>query len=83
VGGFDELELAVTYNDVDYCLKLRKAGYLIVYTPFAQLTHYESASRGRGKSDPEEGRLLRRRWPAVMAHDPYGNPNLGWQTEPR
>ena len=76
VGGFDEMQLPVTYNDVDYCLKLRQAGFLVVYTPFAQLRHYESASRGRGKSDPAEGRLLRQRWPAVIAHDPYGNPNL-------
>ena len=76
VGGLDEMQLPVTYNDVDYCLKLRQAGFLVVYTPFAQLRHYESASRGRGKSDPAEGRLLRQRWPAVIAHDPYGNPNL-------
>lgn len=78
VGGFDEMQLPVTYNDVDYCLKLREAGYLIVYTPFARLYHYESASRGRGRSDPAEGRLLRQRWPAVLSHDPYGNPNLAW-----
>ena len=78
VGGFDEMELPITLNDVDYCLKLRKAGYLIVYTPFAQLYHHESASRGRGKTDPAEGQVLRRRWPAELARDPFGNPGLGW-----
>jgi GT2 family glycosyltransferase len=73
VGGFDEMQLAVTYNDVDYCLKLRRAGFAIVYTPFAQLYHYESASRGRGRADPAEGRILRARWPDVVARDPFGN----------
>lgn len=77
VGGFDERNLAVTYNDVDYCLKLGQAGFSIVYTPFAQLYHYESASRGRGRSDPAEGRFLRERWPQVLAHDPFNNANLG------
>ncbi len=71
VGGFDERELAVTYNDVDYCLKLGRAGYLIVYTPFARLYHHESASRGRGTSDPAEGRILRARWPEAFRRDPY------------
>ncbi|HEX4085743.1 MAG TPA: glycosyltransferase [Chthoniobacteraceae bacterium] len=82
-GGFDEMELAVTYNDVDYCLKLIHAGFQIVYTPFAQLFHYESASRGRGRSDPAEGRILKQRWPAFFSHDPYSNPNLGWDATPR
>jgi GT2 family glycosyltransferase len=46
VGGFDETELKVAYNDVDFCLKVREAGYLNVWTPFAELIHHESASRG-------------------------------------
>jgi len=75
-GGFDEMQLAVAYNDVDYCLKLRRAGLAIVYTPFAQLYHYESASRGRGRSDPAEGRILRARWPETVARDPFGNETL-------
>ena len=45
VGGFDEEQLPVTFNDVDLCLKMRRAGYLIVYTPFAKLYHDESATR--------------------------------------
>ncbi len=45
VGGFDEERLPVTFSDVDLCLKMRRAGYLIVYTPFAKLYHHESATR--------------------------------------
>jgi GT2 family glycosyltransferase len=76
VGGFDEQELPVAFNDVDYCLKLRAAGYWIVYTPFAELYHYESASRNRKKSNPEEKRILRERWPNEIARDPLTNLNL-------
>ena len=47
MGGFDEERLPVTFNDVDLCLKMRRAGYLIVYTPFAKLYHHESATRRR------------------------------------
>lgn len=81
MGGFDEMRLPVSYNDVDYCLRLRSAGFLIVSTPFAVLRHHESASRGHGRSDPAAGRLLWERWPGVMARDPYGNPNLGWDSQ--
>ena len=45
-GGFDEVNLAVAFNDVDFCLRAREHGYLIVWTPDALLTHYESESRG-------------------------------------
>lgn len=76
VGGFDEQQLPVAFNDVDYCLKLRAAGYWIVYTPFAELYHYESASRNRKKSNPEEKRILRERWPEEIARDPLTNLNL-------
>jgi GT2 family glycosyltransferase len=76
VGGLDEIQFAVTYNDVDYCLKLREAGYQIVYTPFAQLHHYESASRGRGKGNPAEGRALRARWPEATTADPLASDPL-------
>ena len=76
VGGFDEQRLPVAFNDVDYCLKVVRAGYLIVYTPFAELYHYESASRNRKKSNPEEKRVLRERWPDEIAGDPLTNLNL-------
>jgi GT2 family glycosyltransferase len=77
-GGFDEIHLPIIFNDIDYCLKLRAAGLLIVYTPFAQLYHHESASRGRGRSDPAEARVFRERWAEALRRDPYGNPGLTW-----
>jgi GT2 family glycosyltransferase len=46
VGGFDQDAFAVAYNDIDFCLRLRQAGYLITYTPYAELLHHESISRG-------------------------------------
>jgi O-antigen biosynthesis protein len=81
VGGLDE-SLAISYNDVDLCLKLHAAGYRNVFVPRAKLYHYESKSRG-GDDTPgkvaramEEVAAIRRRWPAFAARDPYYNPNL-------
>jgi hypothetical protein len=76
VGGFNETNLRVAYNDVDLCLRVRERGYLVAYTPYARLYHYESASRGRG-IDPREVEYLTRRWGRVIADDPYYNPSLG------
>ena len=82
VGGFDEHQ-SVSLNDVDFCLKLREAGYLNVFTPFAELTHYESASRGddltgeNAKRYEKECERFRERWGKVLeAGDPYYNPNF-------
>jgi GT2 family glycosyltransferase len=75
-GGFDEENFAVSYNDVDLCLRIRALGYSIVYTPHARLVHHKSASRGYGRSNPKEAHLMREKWPAVLAHDPFNNPNL-------
>jgi len=87
VGGFEEGALSVAFNDVDLCLKIRAAGYLIVYTPYAELFHHESASRGY-ETTPEkfqrfEGEVetMKRRWGAVLNNDPYYNPNLTLLTE--
>ncbi|MGN8886371.1 glycosyltransferase family 2 protein [Blautia sp. HCP28S3_G10] len=82
VGGLTE-ELAVAFNDIDFCMKLRQAGYLIVYNPYAELYHYESKSRGL-EDTPEkvarfnkEMQIFERRWPDIMRDgDPYYNPNL-------
>jgi GT2 family glycosyltransferase len=81
VGGLDE-ELAVSYNDVDLCLRLRAAGYRNVFVPRARLYHYESKSRG-GDDTPakvaramQEVGLIRTRWPDWSVRDPYYNPNL-------
>jgi GT2 family glycosyltransferase len=74
VRGFNE-DLAVAFNDVDFCLRLRKAGLRVVWTPYAELCHYESASRGY-EIDFEEIAFMRRHWPVELARDPYYNPNL-------
>ena len=81
VGGMDE-HLAVSYNDVDLCLKLREKGYLVVYDAFAHLHHYESRSRGYEDSPKKQARLAREaeymknKWKHVMGTDPYYNKNL-------
>ncbi|MCR5268564.1 MAG: glycosyltransferase family 2 protein [Lachnospiraceae bacterium] len=85
VSGLSE-EFAVALNDVDFCLKLREKGYLNVFTPFAELFHYESRSRGTDvenasseneKRYNEESALFREKWKKVLeAGDPYYNPNF-------
>ncbi len=74
VEGFNE-ELAVSFNDVDLCLRLRQAGYLIVYTPHAELYHHESATRVPG-ANPMETDTMIRKWGSVLQRDPYYSPNL-------
>jgi len=81
IGGFDE-NLAVTFNDVDFCLRLRAAGYWIVWTPHAELIHHESASRGCDDSTPKQVRFLaevaymKSKWGDILQRDPFYNPNL-------
>lgn len=82
VGGFDEENFRVALNDVDFCLKVRAAGYRNLYTPFAELYHYESASRGY-EDTPEkrerflrEAERLRQKWGDLLFNDPAYNPNL-------
>jgi O-antigen biosynthesis protein len=74
-GGFDADRFAVSYNDVDLCLRLRRQGYLIVYTPYALLYHNESATRGINRY-PQEEASLRARWQSELMSDCYYNPNL-------
>ncbi len=84
VGGFDE-ELAVSFNDVDLCLKLRDKGLLVVFNPVAEAYHYESRSRGYDKSGEKKKRmerekqLLAQKWPSYYEEggDPYYNRNFG------
>ena len=75
VGGFDEMNLGVAYNDVDLCLKMRERGYRIVYTPYAELIHHESISRGGGGTSAE-AIYMRKRWGEVLDGDSYYNPNF-------
>jgi GT2 family glycosyltransferase len=82
VGGFTE-KLAIAFNDIDYCMKVRAEDKLVVYAPYAVLHHYESKSRGL-EDTPEkvarfnrEIRIFADRWPEILAEgDPYYNPNL-------
>jgi cellulose synthase/poly-beta-1,6-N-acetylglucosamine synthase-like glycosyltransferase len=72
VGGFDE-SLSGTLADVDFCLKLRLAGYLIVYTPFGKLYWH---CIGPDEIDRTSEAVVRQRWASVLDQDPYYNPNL-------
>jgi O-antigen biosynthesis protein len=85
-GGFDETNLAVAFNDVDLCIRIRQAGYRIIWTPHGQLVHHESKSRG---SDLEGAKLQRfmkevgymqHRWRHILESDPFYNPNLSLET---
>jgi O-antigen biosynthesis protein len=75
LGGFDE-SLPVAFNDVDYCLRAGKSGYLVVYTPYSVLYHYEGGTRG--KVHPIQDEIsFRARWAdSEMCADPYYNRNL-------
>jgi GT2 family glycosyltransferase len=75
VGGFDE-QLVVDFNDVDYCLKLRRAGYRIVYTPHAKLYHHESATFGARVQSVADQERMWLTWGDALLRDPYYNPNL-------
>ena len=87
VGGLDEAELPVAFNDVDLCLKLQKAGWRNVYVPHAVLLHHESKSRGSDTSRRNIGRfrreerVLQDRWGTQAFSDPLFNPNLDPGTE--
>ena len=87
VGGLDE-RLAVAFNDIDLCMRIRQAGYLVVFTPFAELYHYESRSRGKENTLEKQQRFnseiefFQQRWgDELAAGDPYYNPNLTLKRE--
>jgi GT2 family glycosyltransferase len=81
VGGFNT-KLAVAFNDVDFCLRLLEAGYENLWTPYAELIHHESASRGTDETPTKSARLRAEkfymwdRWQAIIDSDPAYNPNL-------
>jgi GT2 family glycosyltransferase len=89
VGGMDEENLKVLFNDVDLCIKLTEAGYRNVWTPHATLIHHGSSSLGRKKSKKEiattnkrvyqEHKTMKDRWGAILANDPAYNRNLSLQ----
>ena len=87
VGGLDEEQLQVAFNDVDLCLKLQAAGWKNVYVPHAVLIHHESKSRGQDISRKNIERfrrevgVLQERWATRDYQDPFHNPNLDQRTE--
>ncbi len=87
VGGLDEEHLAVAFNDVDLCFKVRELGLRVVWTPYADLIHHESASRGLDDSPAKRARFeaefdcMRARWPGEFREDPAYNPNLTLDAE--
>lgn len=82
VGGLDEKNLAVAFNDIDFCIRLIKAGYRNVWTPYAELYHHESATRGQDIDPEKRARFVRevnymmQTWRDELANDPCYNPNL-------
>jgi hypothetical protein len=77
----DDVNLPVAFNDVDLCLRLRERGYAVVWTPYAELRHFESATRGSDVEGERATRLerdsayLRQRWGTALDNDAYYNPN--------
>lgn len=87
VGGLDEVVFPVAFNDVDFCLKLLAAGYRNVWTPYAELLHRESFSRGQEDSLEKKNRFaketeeINRKWGDMLHADPAYNPNLSLLSE--
>jgi GT2 family glycosyltransferase len=80
VGGMDE-SFAINFNDIDLCLRIGKEGYDIVWTPRAELYHWESLTRGRNQDGfGQELELLKSRWISCIEADPFYNPNLALET---
>lgn len=87
VGGLDEVNLKVAFNDVDFCLKVMEAGYSNVFTPFAELYHHESLSRGVEDNPEKQARFaseirhMQSRWGHILPHDPCYSPHLTLRRE--
>ncbi|SIO25905.1 Glycosyltransferase, GT2 family [Paraburkholderia phenazinium] len=82
VGGLNEKDLTIAFNDIDFCLRIREAGYRNVWTPYAELYHHESATRG-DEINPQrrvqfltEIAYMQQRWGEVLSRDPAYSPNL-------
>jgi len=87
VGGLEEEGLKVAFNDVDFCLKVREAGYRNLWTPYAELYHHESISRGFEDTPEKQTRFkmevefMKNKWCDILKQDPYYNPNLAKDRE--
>lgn len=82
VGGLNEADLTVAFNDVDFCLKVHSAGYKNIWTPYAELYHHESISRGSEDTPEKRARFaaeidyMKRTWAKMLSNDPYYHPLL-------
>lgn len=82
VSGLDEVNLKVAFNDVDFCLKVREAGYRNLWTPYAELYHHESVSRGAEDTPEKQARanaevnFIKSKWGVLLTEDPYYSPHL-------
>jgi GT2 family glycosyltransferase len=82
VGGLDETALPIAFNDVDFCLRIRALGFRIIWTPWAELYHLESASRGLAETPEQvahaarEADYMRHRWGPILDNDPFYNLNF-------
>ncbi len=82
IGGLNEADLSVAFNDLDFCLRLQEKGYKTVWTPYAELIHYESASRGSDQNHENRERFskeiiyMKSQWGKIIKNDPFYNPNL-------
>ena len=78
----NETNLKVAFNDVDFCLRVREAGYRNVWTPYAELYHHESATRGLDDTSEKQARFIeevlymKERWGELLKTDPAYSPNL-------
>ncbi|MDE2421448.1 MAG: glycosyltransferase [Gammaproteobacteria bacterium] len=87
VGGLNETNLKVAFNDVDFCLKVKTAGYRNIWTPYAELYHHESVSRGHEDSPEKKARFakealyMQQQWRHILKNDPSYNPNLTLEHE--
>jgi O-antigen biosynthesis protein len=81
-GRFDQVNLGISFNDVDFCLELRKRGLQIVWTPYANLIHRESSSRGHPSTPAQqqqffcEATYMQQKWGAELLCDPFYSPNF-------
>jgi GT2 family glycosyltransferase len=82
IGGLNEVDLQVAFNDVDFCIRIREAGYRNIWTPYADLYHHESATRGTEDTPAKKARFEREiaymcsHWETALQFDPAYSPNL-------
>ena len=87
MGGFNEKNLKIAFNDIDLCLRLREKNYLNVFTPYCELYHYESSTRGPEDTPEKKSRFaaeidyMQKRHKVIINGDPYYNPNLSLEAE--